>query len=70
MKTSDFEVYLTGGATWAMMTDHQKNWMDKDLIPQDERNVTRLKSKSKYRVVPFSRALDSLEIYELIKKEV
>lgn len=67
-KKDNFEVYLTGGATWQMMTNDQIS-LQKNLIPEDEFTLSRLKNKSLYRVVPFSQALDSVEVYELIKGE-
>ena len=67
LKSSEFKVYLTGGATWEMMTsgNFSKN---KDLLPEDGVEVSEQK-KSRYRVVPFSKALDTIEIYELILNE-
>ncbi|MCF8232717.1 MAG: hypothetical protein K9J27_11065 [Bacteroidales bacterium] len=57
LKKNTFHIYLTGGATWKMMTDDAiaKN---KDLKPDDaihsyDQNISR------YRVVPFSKALDT-----------
>lgn len=61
-----FEVFLTGGADWAMMAN-DKIAMNKDFIPEDELSVDRIRTASKYRVVPFSNALDTIEIYEIIK---
>ena len=67
VKQDNFEVYLTGGATWSMMGDPQvaKN---KHFIPEDEIDASRLDTGSSYRVVPFSNALDTVEVSELIKK--
>ena len=42
---------------------------EKHLIPEDEMSVSRLKTKSSYRVVPFSKALDSYDIFERINGE-
>lgn len=67
IKLDDLAVYLTGGATWAMMTDSNIAII-KDFIPDGEINATRLIVKSSYRVVPFSDSLDTLEISELIKR--
>jgi hypothetical protein len=65
MEKDEFEVFLTGGATWDMMTD--KNlYMIKSFIPEDEINAERLKKKSEYRVIPFSKALDTSEIVKKI----
>lgn len=56
-----FEVFLTGGATWEMMFDNRISLI-KDFIPEDEM----LNRSSEFRVVPFSNALDSIEIKNLI----
>jgi hypothetical protein len=58
-----FEVFLTGGATWNMMIDDTISKV-KDFVPEDEM----LNRSSHFRVVPFSKALDSLEIKNLIIK--
>lgn len=68
MKVDGFEVFLTGGATWEMMTDN-KVAQNKNFVPHDEVNIQRLQTGTSYRVVPFSKALDSLEVYDLIKNE-
>ena len=64
LKKDNFKVYLTGGATWDMMTntDVSKN---KDLLPQDAVTIAE-EEKSTYRVVPFSKALDTDKIFDLI----
>lgn len=56
-----FEVFLTGGATWDMMIDDNISIL-KDFVPEDEM----LNRSSEYRVVPFSNALDSVEIKKII----
>jgi len=66
---NDFEASLTGGATWSMMVD-DKIALTKSFIPEDEIQVKRLESASSYRVVPFSRALDTKQIYDLVRHEV
>lgn len=43
--------------------------LSKSFIPEDEINIKRLNSKTNYRVVPFSRALDTVEIYNLMIAE-
>jgi hypothetical protein len=67
IKSDNFTVFLTGGATWEMMCDDNYSKI-KSLIPEDEINVARLLSKSNYRVVPFSKSLDTINICKLIKK--
>ena len=62
----NFEVHLTGGADWSMMANNEIAF-NKDFIPEDEISMDRLKAASKYRVVPFSKALDTVEIYDIIK---
>jgi hypothetical protein len=61
LKKDGFEVFLTGGATWEMMFDNKISLV-KDFIPEDEM----LNRSSKFRVVPFSNALDSIEIKKII----
>lgn len=59
-----FKVYLTGGATWSMMIDNSIS-KNKTLWPEDA--VSEVEDqRSTYRVVPFSRALDTLEMVEKI----
>jgi hypothetical protein len=64
LKTDDFKVYLTGGATWAMMINNKYS-KNKNLLPEDSLGT---EEESTYRVVPFSKALDSVEIFEQILK--
>ncbi|MGK0365663.1 MAG: hypothetical protein ACI85O_002729 [Saprospiraceae bacterium] len=68
MKRDGFEVFLTGGADWNMMIDDAFS-QEKHLIPEDEISQTRLQTKSSYRVVPFSKALDTYDIFEQINSE-
>lgn len=56
LKKDGFRVYLTGGATWSMMTDKEIS-ITKSLTPQDSYMVR--EERSEYRVVPFSRAIDN-----------
>lgn len=65
IKSDNFSLYLTGGATYDMMFDNRYS-KDKDFIPED--NFT-IQTKTKYRVVPFHNALDCKKIYSLISKE-
>ena len=69
MKKDGFEVFLTGGADWEMMIDNAF-FKEKHLIPEDEMSASRLQSKSSYRVVPFSKALDTYDIFERINGEL
>ena len=66
---NDFTVSLTGGATWPMMAD-DKIAVTKSFIPEDEIDVKRLEFASSYRVVPFSSALDTEQLYDLVTNEV
>jgi len=68
MKVDGFKAFLTGGATWAMMSDNTISTV-KDFIPEDEMSIKRLQEKTNFRVVPFSKALDTNEMYELIIAE-
>jgi hypothetical protein len=67
MKEQNFSVFLTGGATWGMMTD-DNTAVVKDFVPDDRINQNSIASKSHYRVVPFSKALDTKEIFNLIQE--
>jgi hypothetical protein len=60
----NFKVYLTGGATWDMMIDNNVS-KNKHLLPEDSIGASE-QQESLYRVVPFSKAKDTIEIYELI----
>src|SRR5690554_2092931 len=66
IKQDNFQVFLTGGSTWSMMIDDSVSFK-KNFIPEDELDPTRLETASIYRVVPFSKALDSFEIIELLR---
>ena len=59
--SDNFTVYLTGGATWEMMIDENIS-VEKNLIPEDELSAERIDKSSLYKVIPFSRALDTFEI--------
>jgi hypothetical protein len=58
-----FTVYLTGGATWEMMVD-DKISKDKTLLPEDSVDI--VTEQTEYRVVPFSKALDTHDMLKLI----
>jgi len=60
LKSDSFEVYLTGGATWSMMSNNNIALV-KSFIAEDELNADII-TASKFRVVPFSQALDSFNI--------
>lgn len=62
IREEGFKIYLTGGATWEMMLDDTIA-VNKDFIPQDSLYE---RVKTVYRVVPFSNALDTGEIKNLI----
>ena len=64
LKEDNFKVYLTGGATWEMMIDNEIS-KNKHLLPEDSVGASE-QEESLYRVVPFSKAIDTIEIYELI----
>jgi hypothetical protein len=68
IQKNGFEAFLTGGATWEMMIDDSVG-KNKSFIPEDEITISRLKTKTEYRVVPFSKALDTIQILELINIE-
>ena len=60
-----FCVYLTGGATWAMMADDAVA-VQKTLLPEDDLREAAVESV--YRVVPFSRALDTGQMVQAIRQ--
>jgi len=64
VKSDLFEIYLVGGATWDMMWDNQIS-KNKDLVPEDSFSV---QEKTTYRVVPLSKALDTIEMKNLIEQ--
>lgn len=65
LKQDKFPVFLTGGATWEMMTDDRFS-KNKDLLPEDSISL-KSGQKATYRVVPFSKALDTSQ---MIKKMI
>ena len=60
----DFCVYLTGGATYQMMRTRGQ-YEIKTLSPEDAIGMV---GQARYRVVPFSRALDTFQIKALIQQ--
>ncbi|KLT68717.1 hypothetical protein [Flavobacterium sp. ABG] len=68
MKTDGFEAFLTGGATWEMMINDNIG-KAKNFIPHDEKSIGRLNTATSYRVVPFSKALDTKKIFDMITSE-
>lgn len=66
VKSRNFMLYLTGGATKEMMFDPSLS-KEKTFIPED--NFT-IQTASLYKVVPFHNALDCGQIYHLIKGEI
>lgn len=56
---SGFDVWLVGGATWSMMADNNVAFV-KMLRPDED--VDR-DEPTEYRVIPFSKALDTARIY-------
>jgi hypothetical protein len=68
LRKDGFAVYLTGGVPWHRMVD-DSTAKDKNLIPEDEMDINRVGTATYYRVVPFSKAYDTVEIYETISRE-
>lgn len=62
IKEDCFCVYLTGGATVSMMKT-KGQYEIKSLLPDDAIGAT---GEAQYRVIPFSRALDTFQIQALI----
>jgi len=58
-----FQVFLTGGATSEMMRSDKYSFV-KNLKPEDSLST---ENATDYRVVPFSKALDTVQITELIR---
>lgn len=67
IKKDGFSLYLTGGASWDMMWDSNKSIVQ-SLIPEDA--IGGYEVLTSYRVVPYSNALDSLEIKEMIYESI
>lgn len=65
IKQDGYEAYLTGGATWEMMLNDEIA-VNKDFIPEDSISFDKISERTGYRVVPFSKALDTMEIREVI----
>jgi hypothetical protein len=68
IKRDGFEAFLTGGATWAMMADDRVA-IEKDFVPEDEMYIGRMSARTKYRVVPYNKAFNTVQIFNLIKTE-
>lgn len=68
MKSTNFNFYRTGGVNWQMVSNDTIA-IEKDFIPYDEINIDKISQKTKYRVVPFSNALDTIMIAEMIRNE-
>ena len=60
----NFLIYLTGGATFSMMTTPSIS-VEKCLLPDDALGSAGV---TEYQVVPFSRALDTFQIQALIEQ--
>lgn len=67
LRRDNLKVYLTGGATWKMFSNPGIAFK-KSFIPKDEISIDRLSLKSEYMVIPFSRALDTVEIFREIQE--
>jgi len=67
IKEDGFDVYLTGGATWEMMINSEIA-INKNFIPEDELDPKRIGTASNYRVVPFDKVLDTLQIKNELMK--
>lgn len=67
IKEDNFCVYLTGGATWEMF-ENKDITVKKSFIPEDEISIERLNTKSEYLVIPFSNALDTIELFKKIRE--
>mgnify|MGYP000106215679 CR=1 FL=1 len=67
IKQDNFIVYLTGGATWEMMINNQYS-KNKTLVP--DYGFDTILSRTSYRVVPFSNALDTISMKNIIKNNL
>lgn len=65
LKQDEYEAYLTGGATWAMMIDDEVS-KSKSLKNREALLIEESEEQTDYRVVPFSKALDTPEMYEAV----
>ncbi len=68
INVNNFSVYLTGGATWEMF-QNPDIVSKKSFIPEDEISIERLNTQSEYLVIPFSNALDTIELFKKIKEQ-
>lgn len=66
IKEDGFCIYLTGGATWNMMINDRYS-VNKTLIPQDSFDT---QVASEYRVVPFSNAIDTQQVKQVIIRDM
>ena len=64
IRQDNFSLYLTGGATISMMQT-RGIYTEKRLLPEDAIGAA---GQAKYRVVPFSRALDTFQIQAMIRQ--
>lgn len=64
IKKDGFSLYLTGGATLSMMNT-PGIYLEKRLLPEDALCAA---GQALYRVVPFSRALDTFQIKAMIQQ--
>ena len=64
IKKDGFSLFLTGGATLSMMKT-KGIYLKKRLLPEDALNAA---GQAFYRVVPFSRALDTFQIKAIIQQ--
>lgn len=66
IKKPNFNIFLTGGSTYEMMHDSNIS-KQSSLLPDDTLYDNEVATN--YRVVPLSKALDTIEIYNLIHAE-
>ncbi len=65
LKQDGYEAYLTGGATWEMMADDKVS-KSKSLKNREALSIAESEEQTDYKVVPFSKALDTPEMYKAI----
>lgn len=65
LEEDGIQMYLTGGATKEMFENPAK-FSQKSMTAMGDISLDRIRTTSNYKVIPFSKALDTFEIVELL----
>ena len=65
LDSKEFAAYIVGGSTWSMMGD-SNYYQDKNLIPEG----SDIQTKTFYRVIPIGKALDAIQLLDIIKNSL